>query len=324
MKQESMIEPSKRMKANIEKMSDIKCELINFFNSIVDDSFYSRANILACLKFSEPSFHLLGKEVAMDKLDRTQSLVGRHLYISDNYPHPLSKGGLTIWGANGKAKGETPAGVKMFPVLQLNMDWINRVTGRNFAPALVQLWLDPHSFYDALIRIIPLGDLDKSRMLNIELDPKVYEEGCKYFSGNMIDGRNIMLSASEFHWKDVPDISTQASYQILNCKPVGFSGPAIGEYAFEKIDELDCIPKTIIKKLKYFNELNSRSSTMKISRDFILSIFGEFTMSSNDDVENFEGDGCLFSFDGGLYRSHVVTYIETQGKSGSTGYLYNH
>jgi predicted DNA-binding WGR domain protein len=325
MRQESIIEPTKRMRDDIEKMSNIRNELIDFFNSIHDEYLDSKSNILACLKFSEPSFHLLGKEVAVERLDRTQSLVGRHLYISDIYPHPLSKGGSPIWDAKGKVKDKTLAGVKMFPVLQLNMDWINRVTGRNFTPSLVQLWLDPYYFYDALIRIIPLEDLSKERILKIDLDPKVYEEGCRYFADNMVGERNIMLSESELQWKGVPDISSQASFQLFECKPVGFSGPEIDDYVLENlIEKSDRVPRNVLKKLKYFNDLNSRSSKIKLKPNFVLIIFGEFIKSSNDDVGNFKGDGCLFSFDGGFYRSHVVTYVENEGKAGSTSYLYNH
>ncbi len=311
-----------KLLSKIEAHLAAKIRIIEFFGAHPELT-EGRDRVLACVHFSEPSYQLLAEEVPLEMLDRTKSLVGRHLFISEQHPHPLGAGGEEIWGPRMEIIGQTPAGTKMFPVLQLDMSWINQMCGRDFEPCLLQFWLTAPYFVSGLVRKIPLSDLDSSRLLPIELEPELYKEGCFQVGCEAPDER---LSASEKHWDGVPANADQASLQILECRPVGVTGPDIDDYILEMLKEdpnAASIPDSIWEDLQLFTWDGLQPSSLRSKHRSVLQLFGHFIMSSNDEPENFDGDGCLLSLDRGSRASSVITYRTKTTSTGESLFQYN-
>lgn len=311
-----------KLKSKIEAHLAAKVRLQEFFR-LHPELMEGRDRMLACLRFSEPSYQLLAEEVSLSNLDRTKSLIGRHLFISEQHPHPLGSGGEPIWGASMEVIGKTPPGTKMFPVLQLDMSWVNQMCGRDFEPCLLQFWLEAPYFISGIVRKVPLSDLDTSRMLPIELDADVYKEGCLAIGS---EDQNELLSASEKHWVVVPAPAEQASLQIIECRPMGVTGPDIEDFVLEWLKEdpnAEIVSDDIWKDLQLFTWDALQPSTLRSKHRSVLRLFGNFIMSSNDDPESFEGDGSLFSLDRGSRASTVITYQAKDKKTGESIFLYN-
>jgi hypothetical protein len=84
---------SQKPKETLDPNLSAKKRLEVFFTDRPEFGNYGE-QILDCLKFAEPSFQLLAEELTLDKLDRTKSLIGRHLFVSKLYPHPEGAGNI--------------------------------------------------------------------------------------------------------------------------------------------------------------------------------------------------------------------------------------
>jgi len=307
--QEKKTTRSKELNGQIDPKISAKNRLEKFFKNRSEFGHYGD-QILACLKFAENSYQLLAEEVPLVKLDRTKSLVGRHLFVSNRYPQPLASRESTNHISN-----------KMFPVLQLDMSWISSETGKDFEQCLLQFWLEAPNFDSGLLRKIPLSDVMADELIPIELDPEVYKEGCFQFGFEAPEQR---LSFNEINWTGVPEKTKQASLQILECKSIGVTSPYLDDYILEALREeeySELIPQSILDDLNLVTSpVNSQIKTNLLS---VLQILGSFSMSSNDSVTDFSGDGCLFSFDRGSRQSSVVTYWKKVPITGESQFSFN-
>ena len=318
--QEKRTDLSKEFKDEIDSKLSAKKRLEDFFQNSTEFGHYGD-QILACLKFTENSYQLLAEELPLDKLNRTKSLVGRHLFISNQYPHPVtSVPGDSEESAN-EIEKKSKLENKLFPVLQLDMSWVSSVTGKDFEPCLLQFWLEAPIFVSGVVRKIPLTDVKEDELLPIELDPEVYKEGCFQFGFESPEER---LSFNEINWVEVPEAAKQASFQILECHSIGVTSPYLDDYILEELSEeeySEFIPQSIWDDIRIIT--SPVNPQIKTNLRSVLQIFGSFFISSNDSVTDFAGDGCLFSFDRGSRQSSVVTYWEKDANTGESKFSYN-
>ena len=168
-----------KVKSQIEERSAIRARVLDFLNHLPPRT-PGQDTFLECLRLTELSYQLLAEEVPLAKLDRTKSLIGRHLYVSERHPQPVSKGGEPIYGRYPEIVGTTPSGVLLFPVLQLDLSWVSVMCDRDFEPSLLQLWLEPPYFVEGVLRLIPLAEVHTAEALPIKLDEQVYDVGISH------------------------------------------------------------------------------------------------------------------------------------------------
>lgn len=181
---------SAKMQQSTDAAIAAKLRILKFLDDHPDMS-EGVKEIRACLRFAEISYDLFAADVSVDSVNRTQSLVNGPLFISDRHPQPFR--------ADGKL---------MFPVMQLDMGWINLLCDRHFEPGLLQLWWDGGA-YKALCRWIPLSDVNESELRPIQVDPDVLADGKLWLPEEWLSQRE------------------DETFQILECKPYGMTCPSV-------------------------------------------------------------------------------------------------
>lgn len=217
--------------------------------------------IRACLKYSDISYEIFGVELAESQLDRTSSLVGTHLYVSDQHPQP-----------------KRSDGVNMLPVLQFDTRWINELCDKNLEPCLLQFWWDGEAC-EGLLRKIPCLEVSLEKIKQIYLDDGVREAVSDWIDEN---------------WTTNTD---ENSFQVLECTPIGLTHPDIqvGIDWLRDDAHADAVPQEIWDHLEKFVFLGSRFTIDVESNYFKLGkVFGEFYAAQASPAD-MEYDGCLIN-----------------------------
>jgi len=217
--------------------------------------------VRGCLRFLEETYAAYAEPTPIETVDRTMSLFGGPLYVSARHPHPLGKLG------NG-----------MFPVLQINIAWLNAVCDRKFEPCLLQLWWDTERCTDHL-RKIPLNDVVASELLAIQIAPDVQESGELWLPNEW----NRRL--------------TDDALQITMCIPTGASCPGTDLGRDFLSDEYgDNVDASFWEDLEKFSSFAGGFEVLPSSDSLLAgTFFGQF-YSSQVSPGNFSHDGCLISF----------------------------
>jgi hypothetical protein len=119
------------------------------------------------------------------------------------------------------------AGNPMFPILQIDLRWINEHCQKNFPVGLLQLWLDT-KWSEHVLRVIPIGEVS-------------------------------LQSAVPFDWGTLHQISKKRTAQrsapwpcdpttqlLVGVIPVGMSCPDISSALF---DDFESIPGELVRKI---------------------------------------------------------------------------
>jgi len=221
-------------------------EKINLFNADVKtiipvlDAMNSSSSlaIKEYLALAAPSFAAIVESVAIDKIDRTLSMVCGPSFVSEIFPRPTD--------SNDDC---------MFPILQFNLAWINTVCDKTFDPGLLQLWWSPSTSEDTL-RFIPADQIDQSSVCSIEITKEMIEAVEKW--------------GAPYDW--LADQSNCA-YVIKQCVPIGMTYPEFEDLLIEFLNEneLDSSSKSILTRLC---SLSSYSSQVSNS---LFNLFGNFS-----------------------------------------------
>lgn len=180
------------------------------------------------LHYLENSFEFVEEKFTTENIDRGVSMFSGPLYCDHHYP---------------QVRDDT--GNPMFPILQIDLRWINRECQKSFPDGLLQLWLDTQ-WNKHVLRVIP-------------------------WSGINVD------QAAPFDWGDLHRISNKRTKELsapwpldpnprvlTGLTPVGMSCPNISRYLdFSEHD----IPDDLVSAI---DELESNSPALGTH------FFGEF------------------------------------------------
>jgi hypothetical protein len=250
--------------------------------------------IRACLLFADFSYELFAADVLAENVDRTQSLVNGPLYVSRRFPQPL------------RADGR-----QMFPVLQLNMSWLNGMCDRDFEPSLLQFWWDGGA-YKGLIRQIPLTDVVMSELLPIHVDDDVLEDGRLWIP------------------KEWSVLQEGGAFQILECKPYGMTCPSvdIGRDWLADDEHAEVIDEKFWADLEEFSNYGgmfglgaARGPQSKLTS--VGHLFGSFRTAqlSNEEIDS---DGCLMNMSWATgYGNIFYNRVSESGQHSFSFYLDN-
>jgi hypothetical protein len=238
--QKKIIEPTESIKKKMASFHQIRDQVQNYLQGNNDlSSFSSKINTV--LSHAELTYAVSGEAVPLSDVDRTSSMVCGPAFVSEEYPQPKD------------LKGE-----KMFPALQLDLEWVNCICDKNFQAGLLQLWWSPDE-YDGFIRLIPLKDLNASAMVPIELDP------------------TLIAKASDcvpFQWQSDDE---NAVFVIRQCSPIGITYPPFADEVDDFIDnfsgELD---KSFVKNLNKLCYCDSFYSSRLPAAQHLFNLFGYF------------------------------------------------
>ncbi len=217
--------------------------------------------VRGCLRFLEESYAIYAEPTPIETVDRTRSLMGWPLYVSARHPHPRGKRG------NG-----------MFPLMQIDMTWVNLVCDRKFEPCLLQFWWDTDRHKDHL-RKIPIDDVVPSEILTIQITPDVQAIGELHLP---------------FEWR--PEQSGHA-LQITECIPVGTSCPGIELGRDFLSDEYgDDAEESFWEDLEMFSSYVGGFEISPSSDSLGVGVLFGMVRSSQVSPGSFHHDGCLISF----------------------------
>jgi len=102
------------------------------------------------LHYLENSYEFIEKECVIENIDRTASMFGGPFYCSQKYHQVRDENGDP-----------------MFPVLQLDLRWINKQCHKSFPNGLLQLWIDK-KWNKHVLRVIPWGDVNAEQAVTFD------------------------------------------------------------------------------------------------------------------------------------------------------------
>lgn len=147
--------------------------------------------IMDRLHYLENSFELDQKECALDHIDRTSSMFSGPLYCSEKYP-----------------QARDDAGNPMFPILQIDLRWINDHCQKSLPEGVLQLWIDT-KWSKHVLRVVPLSE--------VTLDQAV-----PFDWGTLHQISNKRTKERSATWPCDPE-----PHQLVGVIPVGMSCPEI-------------------------------------------------------------------------------------------------
>jgi hypothetical protein len=242
--------------------------------------------IRACFKYTDISYEFFGEECFNQKVNRTSSLIGTPLYVSDQHPHPKRSDGKS-----------------MLPVLQFDTRWINGLCSKNLEPCLLQFWWDSE-ICEGLFRKLPFSEVILEKVKQIDLEDEVLEAGPDWIDENWITS------------------SRNSSFQLLECTPIGVTHPDIqvGIDWLRDDTHADAVPQEVWDDLEKFVYLWSRFTIDANSKYFRLGkLFGEFYAAQASPVD-MEFDGCLINM--AWSSGYGSIFYKTDEKSGKTEFFF--
>lgn len=110
-----------------------------------------RESISVVLDKAALTYSVVGDEISKEKISRLASMVCGPSYVSNKHPQPVDS-----------------TGVGMFPVLQIDLDWLGMVTERKFTSEILQLWWSPNDI-DGVIVAIPKSEVDLLSVVDVDI-----------------------------------------------------------------------------------------------------------------------------------------------------------
>ena len=112
---------------------------------------YTPAAVLkARLHYLNETFRPNIQEAPLDSVNRLGSMYSGPFYCSAQYPQPVTK-----------------SGAKLFPVVQIDLEWLESLCHRNFGKGLMQLWFNNEA-YSEHFRIIPHENVRAEELVPFE------------------------------------------------------------------------------------------------------------------------------------------------------------
>ena len=203
-------------------------------------------NITFALDKADLTYSLCGEMLDKNNIPRNASMVCGPSYTSHKFPQPVDSDGNL-----------------MYPVIQIDMEWVGKLTNRKLLPELLQLWWSADASEDLLI-FVPKSDMktDEVSLLDFENTPSK-------FIGDWIPYNWIC----EDHEK---------AFVFTKCLPIGITYPD-----FEVLVDVDFQnenatgnKKNVFKLLQTLC-IDQRFNTPKnIAKGLSLNIFGYYRSHS--------------------------------------------
>jgi hypothetical protein len=274
-------EPSVKVARLINEANAAKHRILNFLDTHKTEG-CGEDYVRACLRFADASFAVYAEQVTLSKIDRTKSLIGLPLFASVLHPQPIGAGGM-----------------EMYPVMQLDMDWVSSLCSKNFESCLLQFWWDTAKI-KAYLRKIPLSDVLQDEQVPLEVSTQVEADGDLCMPGEWIQETKSF------------------ALQILKIIPIGVTFPSI-DLGIDLLKEKygDSIFEPILSDLEAFTTFSSSFEAYPRTKlRPIAQLFGYF-YASQLDPDNFDDEGCLMRMEwragsGILFYNHDSAAATTE------------
>lgn len=184
------------------------------------------------------SYSVIVEPVLFEEVERTCSMVCGPSFTSEKFPRPIDS-----------------VGNLMFPILQLNFTWINKVCQRTYDSGLLQLWWSAAKSEHEL-RFIPADQITIHKVTRIEITRE-------------------MISAVQ-DW-GIPDEWMQdemnSAFVMRQCLPIGITYPEFDEIREELLENNEIDEETEATLYKMSSGYNYSSPV----RGALFELFGAFT-----------------------------------------------
>jgi len=275
--QQSPAKVTPALSKKIELFYALKAQLISSIE-LIEYSDEFKKNILSVLNKADLTYSVYGELMHNDEIPRTASMVCGPSFVSEEYPQPVNSNGD-----------------KMFPVLQLDMEWIGRLTNRIFKPELIQLWWssDPS---EGFITVIPKHKVNAT-------------------TATLIDFPESAESWIPYEWLSE---EKNSAYLITKCLPIGVTYPSLDNvFDYEFFTHGEKENRNEISEL--LNKLcvdSSFSSPNSLSKNRLFNIFGYFKSHSCPAWE-MGSEMCLLNtceWAYGMMDANIFMQFDSQGE----------
>lgn len=264
----------------IESFNELKNQLFTLMPTAdISDNFLKDISIV--LNKAAITYSIFADEIDKESISRDASMICGSSYVSEAYPQPVD------------LKGSA-----MFPVLQIDLEWLGTITERKFTNEIFQLWWSSNDS-DATIVMIPKSDVDLSSAVPLVVAEDVADE--------------------VENWIPYDWLCHERSncYQIIGCANIGITYPDFEILADTLIDEYS--EKTNFKKIEVLiNKLCNCSSfnTPKSgSKKILFNTFGFYKSHSCSPWE-YGTDICFLhtpNWASGMMDANIFMNIDNEG-----------
>lgn len=183
----------------IEKFYAMKSKLIGMPLGAIPSDLFEK--ILKTINKASETYSFFGEAVIREEIPRDATMVCGSSFTSEQFPQPIDS-----------------TGRPMYPVLQLDLEWIGSITNRKFKQEILQLWWSPFDLQEKIINL-PKSHVIQSSATSLVLSDEISSEIVNWIPDD---------------W--VGDIKNTV-YQITGCKNIGVTFPNF-DYLID--DYLDC------------------------------------------------------------------------------------
>lgn len=245
-------------------------------------------NILTVLNKASETYTVCGEEVPRDEIPRDASMVGGPSFVSEKYPQPIDS-----------------KGVEMFPVLQIDLEWLGRVTNQRFTSEILQLWWSSNDT-DGGIVMIPKTEINLSLALPISISDEVNESARDWVP---------------YHWICSNKVN---AYLLTKSVNIGITYPEfidlVDAYEYEASDDV-ASKETLkfIRKICVADQFNVSEFDVE---NAVFNLFGYYRSHSCAAWE-VESDRCFLHTSGwssGLMDANI--FMKTDGQGVFSGYNF--
>lgn len=268
------------LKKKIDLFYNLKNELISEISNADYSSDFVKY-VTNALSKADLSFSIFVEEISKNQISRNSSMVCGPSYISKEYPQPIDS-----------------MGHEMFPVLQIDMEWIGTVTNRKFDSEFLQLWWSPGDAEECIV-IIPKVDVILENAL-----PVVFKEEVLELIKNWIPSDWFCGNESN-------------CYLINKCRPFGVTYPPFEDlidYNFEQEPEFK--NREILLELLNKLCLDTSFKSPKVNgKNIIFNIFGYYKSHSCASWE-VESEMCFLhtsQWASGMMDANIFMLIDEDG-----------
>lgn len=282
--QSKKTEPSEKISRLIAEANAAKTRVLDYLDTHAVDG-WGADYVRACLRFFDTSYAIYAEQVPVNQIDRTKSLIGGPLFVSAHHPQPAGTSGLG-----------------MYPVMQLDMGWVNLLCSKKFEPCLLQFWWDTAE-NKAHLRKIPLNEVCLDELLPLVVDREVKAEGELWMPEDWIQNTGAF------------------ALQLAKCSPIGVTFPSVDSGRDSLIEAYgDTVETSFLNDLETFSTFSSSYEVEPSSKmTMVTKIFGYFHASQLAPDE-FSEEGCLMKMDWAV--GNGILFYTNDAATGQTEFTF--
>ena len=246
----------------------------------VDVSEDFRKGVSVVLNKAAVTYSFFGDEIPKEKISRDASMICGPSYASEKYPQPIDS-----------------KGCGMFPVLQIDLEWLGSITERKFNNEILQLWWSSNDI-DGTIVMIPKSDVDVSSAAPLVLN----------------DVANDPENWIPFDWLCE---ERGNCYQLIGCVNIGITYPDFEILVDEFIDEYseDPLPREFEALIDKLCNCSGFCSSNARSRKALFNLFGYYKSHSSSPWE-YDSDICFLhtpDWASGMMYANIFMNVDGEG-----------